>query len=120
MLREVPNPRQVAGEGVRRWFTDDSFDLIVWYGFEDHPTGFQLCYDKLTNERALTWTADHGFQHNRVDPGEVPGHSKMSPIIVADGAFQRDPVLERFRKASSAIDQRVAGFILEKLNAFPV
>ena len=34
MLTEIQNARQIAGEGVRRWFTDDYFDLIVWYGEE--------------------------------------------------------------------------------------
>ena len=119
MLNEVPNARQVAGEGVRRWFTDDYFDLIVWYGKDNRPFGFQLCYDKQTRERALTWTPAHGFQHDRVDSGEVPGHSKMTPIIVADGAFDRDPVAERFRRSSLEIDPQIASFVLERLRSFP-
>ena len=119
MLNEIPNARQVAGEGFRRWFADDYFDLIVWYGTENRPTGFQLCYDKQDRERALTWTPSHGFQHDRVDAGEVPGHAKMTPIIVADGAFNRDPVAERFRQASVSIDPQIASFVLEKLRTFP-
>jgi len=118
VLNEVPNARQVAGEGRRRWFSDDYFDLIVWYGTEDVPIGFQLCYDKPARERALTWTRAHGFQHDKVDAGEVPGHSKMTPIIVADGAFDRDPVAERFRKASAGIDPQIASLVLERLKSF--
>ena len=119
MLSEIANPRQVVGEGFRRWFTDDYFDLIVWYGDEDRPIGFQLCYDKQTRERALTWTRAHGFQHDRMDAGETPGHPKMTPIIVADGAFNRDPVAERFRGASARIDPLVVSFVLEKLGLYP-
>jgi hypothetical protein len=78
MLSEIRNARQVEGEGFRRWFTDDYFDLIVWYGNDRRLIGFQLCYDKQERERALTWTLEHGFQHNRIDSGEVPGHSKMT------------------------------------------
>ena len=115
MLSEIRNARQVAGEGYRRWFTDADFDLIVWYTDEGLLAGFQLCYDKEDSERALTWTRDHGFQHNRVDAGEVPGHSKMTPIIVADGAFDRDHVTALFRAASAAIDPRVASFVLQRL-----
>lgn len=113
MLTEIRNARQVEGEGFRRWFTDDYFDLIVWYGDENALIGFQLCYDKLGKERALTWTSDYGFQHNRIDSGEVPGHSKMTPIIVADGAFSRDPIAERFRAASSGIEPGVAQFVYD-------
>ncbi|HTO22812.1 MAG TPA: hypothetical protein VMQ10_10000 [Spirochaetia bacterium] len=119
MLSEVPNVRQVAGQGTRRWFTDEYFDLIVWYGAGAAPVGFQLCYDKSTHERAVTWTAEHGYQHNRVDAGEVPGHSKMTPVIVADGAFERAPVAQRFREACSRIDPRVASFVLERLSSYP-
>ncbi len=117
MLTEIPNARQVVGEGLRRWFTDEYFDLIVWYGNQEHPIGFQLCYDKQEKERALTWTREHGFRHDRVDAGEIPGHSKMTPIIVADGAFDRDSISRRFRQASLGIDPLVKQFIFEKLDS---
>jgi hypothetical protein len=48
MLNEIANPRQIPGEGPRRWFTDSYFDLIVWYqGASSSIAGFQLCYDKV-------------------------------------------------------------------------
>jgi hypothetical protein len=119
MLSEIRNARQVAGEGFRRWFTDEYFDLIVWYGEDRRLVGFQLCYDKQDRERALTWTREHGFQHNRIDSGEVPGHSKMTPIIIADGAFSRDPVAERFRRASAHIDPEIASFVFDTVKGFP-
>jgi len=59
MLTEIRNARQVEGEGFRRWFTDDYFDLIVWYGDQNAMIGFQLCYDKQGKERALTWTVEY-------------------------------------------------------------
>lgn len=58
MLNEIRNVRQIKGECSRRGFTDRYFDLIVWYD----------------DERRLT-----GFQHNRIDAGEVPGHARMTP-----------------------------------------
>ncbi len=115
MLTEIRNARQVEGEGFRRWFMDEYFDLIVWYDDEKSLIGFQLCYDKQRRERALTWTRDHGFQHNRIDAGETPGHSKMTPIIVADGAFSRDNVADRFREASGGIEPGLARFVHETL-----
>jgi hypothetical protein len=118
MLTEIPNARQVEGEGFRRWFTDDYFDLIVWYEEKNALVGFQLCYDKLGRERALTWTHAHGFQHNRIDAGEVPGSPKMTPIVVADGEFNRDPVAERFRAASAGMERSIAGFVYETLKRY--
>ncbi len=120
MLSEIRDARQVEGEGYRRWFTDDYFDLIVWYDDDRRLVGFQLCYDKQGRERALTWTLAHGFQHNRIDSGEVPGHSKMTPIIIADGAFNPRPVAERFRPASARIDPLIASFVLDTISRFPV
>jgi hypothetical protein len=119
MLTELKNPRQIAGEGRRRWFMDDYFDLIVWYGDDGGMIGFQLCYDKKTRERALTWTREGGYHHNRIDDGEIPGHPKMTPVIIADGAFDRNPVAERFRLESAEIDPAVAGFVLETVMGFP-
>ncbi len=119
MLTEIHNPRQIEGEGFRRWFTDEYFDLIVWYSDDRALIGFQLCYDKLERERALTWTREHGFQHNRIDAGEVPGHAKMTPVIIADGEFSRDPVAERFWKASGQIEPAVARFVYETVKKFP-
>lgn len=129
MLAEIRGARQIPGEGFRRWFTDEYFDLIAWY---DRPSpsdaatgpikalkGFQLCYDKTGRERALTWTREHGFQHNRIDSGEVPGHAKMTPVIIADGEFSKDTVAELFRKEAARIDPALAGFIYAAVKAYP-
>ena len=118
-LAEYPRVRQIEGEGFRRWFTNGYFDLIVWYDKTRRLIGFQLCYDKDDHERALTWTTTSGFQHNRVDDGEIPGHSKMTPIIVADGTFNVRPVAERFREASTAIEPGIATFVSETLGTYP-
>ena len=99
MLSELENVRQVDGEGFRRWFADEYFDLIVWYK-EKSLIGFQLCYDKGADERALTWTRDHGYLHAGIDTGEPVGiGSKMSPVLVSDGLFAAAAVAERFRAA---------------------
>ncbi len=119
MLVEIHNTRQIDGEGFRRWFTDDYFDLIVWYDEQQALLGFQLCYDKEGRERAVTWTRERGFQHSRIDAGEVTGRAKMTPIVVADGAFNRDPIAERFHAESSEIDRAVAAFVYDTLRKYP-
>jgi len=39
MLREIRDVRQVSGEPMRRWFSDEDFDLIVWLDPEDRIIG---------------------------------------------------------------------------------
>jgi hypothetical protein len=131
MLAEIKGARQIPGEGFRRWFTDDDFDLIVWYdappaaaavgarGGLSSLKGFQLCYDKTGRERALTWTREHGFQHNRIDSGEVPGHAKMTPVIMADGEFSGDVVAEQFRARASRLDPALARFVYAAVKGYP-
>jgi hypothetical protein len=117
MLRELPDARQFKNESYRRWFSDNYFDLIVWYGTDKTTiVGFQLCYDKFDTERAITWHNAKGFSHNRIDDGEAPfEHAKMSPILVSDGAFAKDTIGDKFKAMSVGIDQKVAEFVCEKI-----
>ena len=73
MLAEIRNARQIAGEDFRRWFTDEEFDLIVWYGDDRSLVGFQLCYDKQDRERALTWTSTTASSTTGSTPAKSPG-----------------------------------------------
>ena len=121
MLEEKAEVRQIEGEGFRRWFSDSYFDLIVWYADErqEEIIGFQLCYDKPGTERAVTWRRGEGFSHNRIDDGERPFSSKMSPVLVADGVFDRDAVLGKFEKAAGKIDADLQAFIRIVLTEYP-
>jgi hypothetical protein len=120
MVHEVQGARQIPEEGFRRWFTDQFFDLIVWYegGEPDGAiAGFQLCYDKFNKERALTWRRGKGFTHEKVDDGEGPFalQAKMTPILLPDGEFDAEGVTRRLREQSGAMDQEVARFVLDAL-----
>ena len=68
MLYEIKNVKQHKNEGLRRWFTDKDFDLIIWYDYNNkNIDGFQLCYDKSNYERVLTWVrADNIFFHKYI------------------------------------------------------
>ena len=124
MIGEIKNARQVPGEGKRRWFRDDDFDLIVWYGTQDIISGFQLCYDKHSREKCLTWRAKDGlrnfYQHDAIDDGETPGHSKMTPILVPDGIFKKERVSKLFERNSGKIDIDIAEFVLKKIREYEV
>jgi hypothetical protein len=116
MLREIRDARQVAGEGRRRWFSDDYLDLVVWHAGDD-VTGFQLTYDLGGSPRAITWDWKNGYLHTGVDDGEEAGRMKKSPILVADGVLDRDRLVGEFRARSRGMERPLALFVLEKLAA---
>lgn len=119
MLREIPNVRQVPGEGKRRWFTDLYFDLIVWYSDDGTISGFQLCYDKQEHERAFTWRKGHQCIHEAIDSGEQPGHSKMSPILGGASPVPEACVEERFFHESADIDDRdIVLLVLDTIESY--
>ncbi len=115
MLKEYPT-RQHKGELKRRWFSSIYFDLIIWQNDLSEITKFQLCYDKLGKERALTWTEGRDFDHNFIDDGEATPLRNESPVLLADGLFPAKEVLNKFITDSGVIEQQIRSFIIEKLN----
>lgn len=120
MLVELPDARQIKNEGYRRWFSDKYFDLIVWYDADKTTiAGFQLCYDKLGRERAITWHKDKGFLHNSIDDGETAyEHAKMSPILVSDGAFSKETVSDKFKASSIGMNREIADLVYKKIKEY--
>ncbi len=121
MLAEFTKVRQIPGDGFRRWFTDFNFDLIVWYDDDSlgEILGFQLCYDKESGQRALTWYREKGFYHNRVDDGEASPFKNRTPVLVADGSFPKEKVLRSFRDAGRRIDKALVTFIADTIESYP-
>lgn len=120
MLKESFQIKQVPGESRRRWFSDWSMDLTVWFDDRGEPAGFELCYDKGKNERALRWRRDAGFVHERVDDGEGrPGRHKAAPVLVPDGAFNGNKISRQFEENSRDIDPQIAAFVRAVLNNYP-
>lgn len=92
MLGEIEGVRQVPDEGPRRWFSDGDMDLIVWYGpGGEEISGFQLCYDKKSVQRCLTWQR-----------GEGGGSSSFS----ADGPFSLKRAARIFAAAAAGLPER--------------
>lgn len=130
MLYEI-DPKKVQqyeDEGYRRWFTDEYFDLIVWYDTEDCTKrkiiGFQLSYDRYHSIRALTWRRGNSntpdrYLHNRVDEGDRPGKYKQTPILVANGVFAKKEIAEKFKHNSKNIDREIADLVYRKILDYP-
>jgi len=117
MLTEFQNVRQIPGEGLRRWFADDYFDLIVWYQ-DDAIDGFQLCYDRDGCPRAYTWTRSRGASHEGIDDGDDPLLTyKATPILVADGPFDVEEISKRFREACRVLPSDIQDVVITRLDA---
>jgi hypothetical protein len=117
MLSEFNDVSQHAGEPRRRYFLSEYFDLYVWEDKDRRFVGFQLCYDKNNKERALSYI-DGIFSHRGIDTGEASASVNRTPILVADGAFNKEENLERFIDESKSIDQRVAAYVIDMLKKF--
>ena len=121
MLREVKDLKPRPGELRRRWFTDEEFDLFVWYEAGGGVCRFELCYGKPSNEHAVAWQEGAGLTHNRVDDGEASPLSNMTPIVVPDGVFPAARVAQRFQSSSQGLEPELACFVLAKIRAgFPL
>lgn len=118
-LREIRNVRQIEGERRRRWFTSATMDLIVWIDETWAPVAFQLCYDKGTSERALTFSAEGALSHETVDDGESKqGLLKASPVLVAGGYFDPVRIKRLFDESSEGLPKPILSFVNATLTSF--
>ena len=117
MLRNEPI-RPVPRDLDRRWISDDYFDLIVWYEPGGGIHGFQLCYDKSGQERALTWTREGGFQHTAIDSGETDPNANRTPVLIADSAFPAEQVRGEFIARSKLLPAEIRDLVLEKIGEY--
>jgi len=119
MFKEIKNVRQIPGESMRRWFTDNDVELIMWIGRQEEIVGFQLCY-KFDNEpKALTWHKSSGFLHSGIDEGDVTfGKHKKSPILIPDMRFNKEHVLMRFASSSKGLPEAIESFVRGKIEGY--
>jgi len=115
MLREIRDVKQIPAEPKRRWFSDEDFDLIVWFEPEDEMIGFQFCYDKESEQKALTWLKEEGYQHCRIDDGDNPGKMKASPVLEANGHFDREGIGRRFMENKGDVPEKTAHRIYDRI-----
>jgi hypothetical protein len=117
MLREFDNLSQER-TGYRRLFTDDYFDLYLWYARQGGPlTGFQLCYDRNGDPHSLTCYRGKASVHSRIDDGEGKsgGRYKASPILVADGMLDKASLYKRFEEASRGMEEPIRALVLKAI-----
>lgn len=117
MLQEITATKQDGSER-KRWFRDDTFDVYVWQNPKGEFTTLQLCYDRSHDERVMRWNRISGYSHERIDaPEEKPGRA-MSAILVKDGVFPAELVLERFRDVAAKLPAEIAEFVDRKIRGY--
>jgi len=114
---EIKNVHQKIGDSFRRWFSDNYFDLIIWYNDEKEIIGFQLCYDIKENEKAITYS-DGKFSHNRIDQGEDNPSKNRTPILVADGIFDELKVLPKFEESAKNLENEIKEYVFRKITEY--
>lgn len=119
MLREIQYVKQERKKDKRRWFTDDYWDLYVWVRTDGSFSGFQLCYGKTDQQRALTWLDGSAPVHTGVSEGSGYAADMSAPILVADGALDVEGVEQKFRADSAGIDPAVRRYVISQLEALP-
>lgn len=117
MLIERKHASQSSDAHRRRWFANDELDLILWLDERGDALGFQLCYDKLTGEKALTWHNDEGYTHLGVDDGEGrPGAYKSSPTLCKELPMDADRVSRIFRRNAKNLGIELQQFVLQHID----
>lgn len=120
MLFEIKNAKKFDHEKRVRWFSDEYFDLAVWFDNADGIDSFQLTYNKYRDPHVLSWTHDGGYLHEAVDDGEVSGRFKKSPVLMADGIFPGNEIAERFKLEAAELNREIADFVYEKIKSYDI
>ena len=119
MLQEISNIQQKNQGKFRRWFTDSNMDLFVWFSHQV-PVGFQLSYNKQTDEKSICWDTETRFQHYMVDTGETePMNYKESPMLLFDDDLDIFTVAPEFLRRSEKIETSLADFIYARILEYP-
>ena len=116
MLQEIRSIRQDDPDRTCKWFQDDFFDLFTWVDKAGEVVAFQLCYDRLKQERVLAWSGETGFLHRGIDDGEFIPSQKMAPIMIADGVFEAQDIHAEFASRSEGVDPMLRNFMLAKID----
>lgn len=117
-MQEMPAVKQ-DGNGRKRWFRSEHFDLFTWQTVAGDFTALQLCYDRSGNEHVLRWNQDQGYWHEAVDLDERKPGRAMSALLRADGVFPRDLVLARFLDEAPPLPADVRAFVITRLEGLP-
>ena len=113
---EVRDVRQNPNEQFRRWFSDDNFDLIVWYMPDEIVYGFELSYDRDDQEKVLRWFSDRGLSHYSVD--RAPYLNRAEMLVKMNGQSEMARVLSCFRTVDQSLPIELKTLVCEKIEEY--
>lgn len=97
------------------WYCDDDWDLVVWVNDDQSPRGFQICYDRDNEEKALTFA--HGeFSHELVDEGNDEPHTNHSPTLDHEVPLNAKKMLKEFEAKSEFMEKIYFDYIKANLS----
>ncbi|MEM7026714.1 MAG: hypothetical protein AAF410_00640 [Pseudomonadota bacterium] len=118
MLREIIISRKKINGLTRRWFSNEIFDVFVFFNHEDELVQLQLCYDKNNMERVNSCSRDLGYNHARIDTGRNISGRSGSPVFFDCSNCDIDRVKKTFIDSSLDLDDILFDQIYRKLIGF--
>ena len=110
--------RELKSRAGQRWFSDADRELFVWLDAEQRITGFQLCYDKQSSERAVTWRVGGSvLEHHGIDTGdELPTRNDAPELTLIPDAPPMERLRHEFEEAGRGIDSAIFSLVLTVLS----
>lgn len=92
-------------------------DLYIWENDRNEIIRFQLCYT-LRDEHALTWDAEFGYTHDRVDGGETRPGEFRAPILMPNGSVSKPVLLALLHGSRFGLEPRVYEFVAKLIQGY--
>jgi uncharacterized protein (DUF58 family) len=119
MLIEKSHVSQNPREGIRRWFADEEMELIVWQpSAGSEPDAFHLCYKVGPAEYMLTWNAETGYDHGRIQGSDQSPTRNRAPSLRKDRKLDRRKLLADFVARSPGVESVIAECVAAKILEF--
>lgn len=118
MLKEISDLTQTSDNLKRRWFSDETLDMYVWYDNSDEISEFQISYNKQSDEQVLTWNIKSGLSNHGVDSGSTnPKKMKSSPILTEQSRHNIELVRKLFMNSGQKLEHDLYEYVLSRLKS---
>lgn len=112
MLKEISDLTQTSDDLKRRWFSDETLDMYVWYDNSNEISEFQISYNKQSDEQVLTWNNKSGLSHHGVDSGSTdPKKMKSSPILTEESRHNIELVRKLFMESGKKLEHDLYEYV---------